>query len=90
VEKGRVAERVPGREKTGMTMFMAVYKERRNGLIQAFFTPPFFFFVYNAATCCAESASSSGQSPGRCTDALHPKKHLFEIFHKNKKSFLTW
>jgi hypothetical protein len=90
VAQYRSSTRASNREKTGMTMFMAVYKERRNGLIQAFFTPPFFFFVYNAATCCAESASSSGQSPGRCTDALHPKKHLFEIFHKNKKSFLTW
>jgi len=61
----RSSTRVGDREKTGMTVFTAVYKGRRNRLIQAFFTLPLFFFVYSVVTCCAAGDTSSGRSPGR-------------------------
>jgi len=64
----RSSTRVGDREKAGMTVFTAVYKGRRNRLIQAFFTLPLFFFVYSVATCFTKGASSSGRSIGAfCT-----------------------
>jgi hypothetical protein len=39
----RSSTRAGDREKTGMTVFKAVYKERRNPLIQAFFYSPLIF-----------------------------------------------
>jgi len=66
----RSSTRVGDREKAGMTVFTAVYKGRRNRLIQAFFTLPLFFFVYSVVTCCAAGDTSSGRSPGRSIEAF--------------------
>jgi len=62
----RPSTRAGDREKTGMTVFTAVYKGRRNALIQVYFVC--FFLITTRHFGCAAGASSSGRSPGRSAD----------------------
>jgi len=85
----RSSTRASDREKARMTVFTAVYKERRNRLIQAFFTLPLFFFVYSAATCCAAGATSSGRSPGRSVDTFLRTQEKKATMHSERVSLQT-